>query len=82
MQSLNEGRGRNQVFLDQLASRTTNSRVKHFELRLRSATRAYISTPNYLRKGARSSKDSSAQGGLEVFDTGIWWFVRQLIKET
>jgi uncharacterized protein (DUF849 family) len=43
--------------------------------------RAYISTPNYLRKGAAILKDLGVKPELEVFDTGNLWFVRQLIKE-
>src|ERR1700689_3600685 len=43
--------------------------------------RAYVSTPNYLRKGAAILKDLGVKAELEVFDTGNLWFVRQLIKE-
>src|ERR1700742_591064 len=43
--------------------------------------RAYISTPDYLRKGAAILKDLGVKAELEVFDTGNLWFVRQLIKE-
>jgi uncharacterized protein (DUF849 family) len=43
--------------------------------------RAYISTPNYLRKGAQILKDLGVKAELEVFDTGNLWFVKQLIKE-
>jgi len=43
--------------------------------------RAYISTPNYLRKGAAILRDLGVKAELEVFDTGNLWFVRQLIKE-
>jgi len=43
--------------------------------------RAYVSTPNYLRQGARILKDLGVKAELEVFDTGNLWFVRQLIKE-
>src|ERR1700743_1264030 len=43
--------------------------------------RAYVSTPNYLRKGAAILKDLGVKPELEVFDTGNLWFVRQLIKE-
>jgi uncharacterized protein (DUF849 family) len=43
--------------------------------------RAYISTPNYLRKGCQILKDLGVKAELEVFDTGNLWFVRQLIKE-
>src|SRR6201996_7289608 len=43
--------------------------------------RAYVSTPNYLRKGAQICKDLGVKAELEVFDTGNLWFVKQMIKE-
>jgi uncharacterized protein (DUF849 family) len=43
--------------------------------------RAYISTPNYLRKGAAILRDLRVKPELEVFDTGNLWFVKQLIRE-
>ncbi len=43
--------------------------------------RAYVSTPNYLRKGAQILKDLGVKAELEIFDTGNLWFVKQLIKE-
>jgi uncharacterized protein (DUF849 family) len=43
--------------------------------------RAYISTPNYLRKGAAILRELGVKPELEVFDTGNLWFVHQLIKE-
>lgn len=43
--------------------------------------RAYVSTPNYLRKGAQILRDLKVKPEFEVFDTGNLWFVRQLIKE-
>jgi uncharacterized protein (DUF849 family) len=43
--------------------------------------RAYVSTPNYLRKGAQILKDLGVKAELEVFDTGNLWFVKQLVKE-
>jgi len=43
--------------------------------------RAYISTPSYLRQGARILRELGVKPELEVFDTGNLWFVRQLIKE-
>lgn len=43
--------------------------------------RAYVSTPNYLRRGAGILRDLGVKPELEVFDTGNLWFVRQLIKE-
>ena len=45
------------------------------------ANRAYVSTPNYLRKGMAIMKDMGVKPELEIFDTGNLWFVRQLIKE-
>jgi uncharacterized protein (DUF849 family) len=43
--------------------------------------RAYISTPNYLRKGAGILRDLKVKAELEVFDTGNLWFVKQMVKE-
>ncbi len=43
--------------------------------------RAYVSTPNYLRKGAAICKDLGIKPEFEIFDTGNLWFVRQMIKE-
>src|SRR6202162_5293127 len=43
--------------------------------------RAYVSTPNYLRKGAQIAKDLGVKAELEVFDTGNLWFARQMVKE-
>jgi uncharacterized protein (DUF849 family) len=43
--------------------------------------RAYISTPNYLRKGAAILRDLKVKAELEIFDTGNLWFVQQMIKE-
>src|SRR5579864_3007205 len=43
--------------------------------------RAYVSTPNYLRKGAAILRDLRVKAELEVFDTGNLWFVKQMIKE-
>jgi uncharacterized protein (DUF849 family) len=43
--------------------------------------RAYISTPNYLRKGAAILRDLGVKAELEIFDTGNLWFTQQLIKE-
>jgi uncharacterized protein (DUF849 family) len=45
------------------------------------SNRAYVSTPNYLRKGAAILRDLGVKAELEVFDTGNLWFVRQMIKE-
>jgi uncharacterized protein (DUF849 family) len=43
--------------------------------------RAYVSTPNYLRKGAAILRDLGVKAELEVFDTGNLWFTHQLVKE-
>ena len=43
--------------------------------------RAYISTPNYLRKGVAIARDLKVKPELEVFDTGNLWFVKQMVKE-
>src|SRR5277367_310497 len=43
--------------------------------------RAYVSTPNYLRKGTAILKDLGVKPELEVFDTGNLSFVKQMIKE-
>ncbi len=43
--------------------------------------RAYVSTPNYLRKGAEICKDLGVKPEFEIFDTGNLWFVKQMIKE-
>jgi uncharacterized protein (DUF849 family) len=43
--------------------------------------RAYVSTPNYLRKGAAILRELRVKPELEIFDTGNLWFVKQLIKE-
>jgi 3-dehydrocarnitine:acetyl-CoA trimethylamine transferase len=43
--------------------------------------RAYVSTPNYLRKGAAILRDLGVKPELEIFDTGNLWFVHQLVKE-
>ncbi|HEX9473310.1 MAG TPA: 3-keto-5-aminohexanoate cleavage protein [Steroidobacteraceae bacterium] len=43
--------------------------------------RAYVSTPNYLRKGAGILRELGVKPELEIFDTGNLWFVHQLIKE-
>jgi uncharacterized protein (DUF849 family) len=43
--------------------------------------RAYVSTPNYLRRGAAICKDLGVKPEFEIFDTGNLWFVKQIIKE-
>ena len=44
-------------------------------------SRAYISTPNYLRKGAGILRELGVRPELEVFDTGNLAFAKQMIKE-
>jgi 3-dehydrocarnitine:acetyl-CoA trimethylamine transferase len=41
----------------------------------------YVSTPAYLRAGAKRILELGVKPELEVFDTGHLWFARQLIKE-
>ena len=43
--------------------------------------RAYVSTPNYLRKGAALARELGVKPEFEIFDTGNLWFVNQMIKE-
>ena len=43
--------------------------------------RAYISTPDYLRRGAAILRDLGVKAELEVFDTGNLWFVRKMVSE-
>src|SRR5580698_544593 len=43
--------------------------------------RAYISTPEYCRKGAAILNELGVKVELEVFDTGNLSFVKQMIKE-
>ena len=43
--------------------------------------RAYVSTPDYLRRGAAILRDLGVKPELEVFDTGNLWFVRKLADE-
>jgi uncharacterized protein (DUF849 family) len=43
--------------------------------------RAYVSTPNYLRKGAEICRQLGVKPEFEIFDTGNLWFVKQMIKE-
>ncbi|MBS0388208.1 MAG: 3-keto-5-aminohexanoate cleavage protein [Proteobacteria bacterium] len=45
------------------------------------SNRAYISTPNYLRKGAAILRDLKVKAELEIFDTGNLWFTQAMIKE-
>ena len=45
------------------------------------SNRAYVSTPNYLRKGAAILRDLGVKAELEIFDTGNLWFAKQMIKE-
>jgi uncharacterized protein (DUF849 family) len=41
----------------------------------------YISTPAYLRAGAKRIQELGVKPELEVFDTGHLWFTKQLLKE-
>ena len=41
----------------------------------------YISTPTYLREGAKRIRELGVKPELEVFDTGHLWFAKQLLKE-
>jgi uncharacterized protein (DUF849 family) len=41
----------------------------------------YVSTPTYLRKGARRIRELGVKPELEVFDTGHLWFAKQMLKE-
>lgn len=43
--------------------------------------RAYVSTPDYLRRGAAILRDLGVKPELEVFDTGNLWLVRKLVDE-
>jgi len=43
--------------------------------------RAYVSTPDYLRRGAEILRELGVKPELEIFDTGNLWFVKQMIKE-
>ncbi len=43
--------------------------------------RAYVSTPDYLRRGAAILRDLGVKPELEVFDTGNLWFVRKMVEE-
>lgn len=45
------------------------------------ASRAYVSTPDYLRRGAQIARELGVKPELEIFDTGNLWFARQMIKE-
>jgi len=41
----------------------------------------YVSTPAYLREGAKRIRELGVKPELEVFDTGHLWFAKQLLKE-
>lgn len=43
--------------------------------------RAYVSTPDYLRRGTAILRELGVKPELEVFDTGNLWFVRKLVDE-
>ena len=41
----------------------------------------FVSTPTYLRAGAKRIQELGVKPELEVFDTGHLWFTKQLLKE-
>ncbi len=41
----------------------------------------YISTPRYLRAGARRVQELGVKPELEIFDTGHLWFAKQMLAE-
>jgi len=41
----------------------------------------YVSTPDYLRAGAKRIRELGVKPELEVFDTGHLWFVNQMAEE-
>ena len=41
----------------------------------------FVSTPSYLRAGAKRIKELGVRAELEVFDTGHLWFAKQMMKE-
>jgi len=41
----------------------------------------YISTPDYLRRGAARIRELGVKPELEIFDTGHLWFVKQMLSE-
>jgi uncharacterized protein (DUF849 family) len=41
----------------------------------------YISTPDYLRRGAARIRELGVKPELEIFDTGHLWFVKQMLRE-
>jgi uncharacterized protein (DUF849 family) len=41
----------------------------------------YVSTPKYLREGAKRIHELGVKPELEVFDTGHLWFAKQMLKE-
>jgi uncharacterized protein (DUF849 family) len=41
----------------------------------------YISTPDYLRRGAKRIRELGVKPELEIFDTGHLWFVKQMLAE-
>ena len=43
--------------------------------------RAYVSPPDYLRRGAGIVRDLGVKPELEVFDTGNLWFCKRMIEE-
>ena len=45
------------------------------------ANMIYVSTPDYLRRGAKRIRELGVKPELEAFDSGHVWFINQLIKE-
>lgn len=43
--------------------------------------RAYVSTPDYIRQGARICKELGVKPEFEVFDTGNLWFCSKILGE-
>ncbi len=41
----------------------------------------FVSTPSYLRAGAKRIRELGVRPELEVFDTGHLWFAKQMLKE-
>jgi uncharacterized protein (DUF849 family) len=45
------------------------------------SNRAYVSTPDYIRRGARICRDLGVKPEFEVFDTGNLWFCTKIMSE-
>ena len=61
--------------------RTDIAKLDCGSLNFGDVNRAYVSTPNYLRKGAAILRDLGVKPELEIFDTGYLAFAKQMIKE-